>query len=241
MKKAIVFDLYGTLVDIHTDETSQEFWSKFKAHLLSEGVIIDNLQARYHALVEKELKTIQHEFPDIEILKVFKALYLEGHQTPSKKQIEHTAHVFRHLSMKHLALYPGAISLLKTLKTAGLKVILLSNAQQAFTNHELNVLELRPYFDHIYLSSDYEMCKPNPLYFKSMLSDLDLKASDCIYIGNDHIADVGGAKSVGMEVIYLHTNCSQEHLPDFDCMLKVIPGDLCLVEKFLKDNVFGKS
>ena len=47
-------------------------------------------------------------------------------------------------------------------KRKGCRIYLLSNAQAAFTNAEIDLMALRPYFDAIYLSSDAGICKPQP-------------------------------------------------------------------------------
>jgi putative hydrolase of the HAD superfamily len=40
MYKNIIFDLYGTLVDIHTDEQNPKFWQKFAGLLKEDGLFL---------------------------------------------------------------------------------------------------------------------------------------------------------------------------------------------------------
>ena len=81
-----VFDLYGTLVDIHTDESSQEIWDKLALFYGYYGACYsaEELKKRYGTLVkgkEADLKVslendphYAHESsPEIEITDVFQS------------------------------------------------------------------------------------------------------------------------------------------------------------------------
>ena len=61
--------------------------------------------------------------------------------------------------------YDGVIELLDLLKKKNKKIYLLSNAQRIFTLYEMNILGIHKYFDGIYFSSDYNVCKPDNLTF----------------------------------------------------------------------------
>ena len=219
MKKAIVFDLYGTLLDIHTDEQQDLLWDKM-AYLYSlQGAhyAADELREAYGkhvaVLLEKQqLKGV--DFPDIDLLKVFKNLYKVKHVKASKSILVETAKFFRVLSLDYIKPYPGTIELLEYLKASPFKVILLSNAQESFTMDELKVTGIKHYFDAIYLSSHYKVSKPSPDFFNIMLDKSHLLPEECLFIGNDHTTDIEGATRVGMESLYVHTNCSQSEVPE---------------------------
>ena len=84
-----VFDLYGTLVDIHTEEDFPKLWEKLALFFGYYGAIYEpkELQKRYAALVsdcERALKKTLEEdrhytheaSPEIEIGEVFEKLYI---------------------------------------------------------------------------------------------------------------------------------------------------------------------
>ena len=84
-----VFDLYGTLVDIHTEEDFPNLWEKLALFFGYYGAIYEpkELQKRYAALVsdcERALKKTLEEdrhytheaSPEIEIGEVFEKLYI---------------------------------------------------------------------------------------------------------------------------------------------------------------------
>ena len=50
----------------------------------------------------------------------------------------------------------------------------------------------------VVISADIGYVKPHAKPFESMLSQLDLSPSECVYIGDNWLADVQGAKRMGM-------------------------------------------
>ena len=51
-----IFDLYGTLVDIHTDERKASLWKKIAVYFSAQGAAYTpkELKARYAALIQEE-------------------------------------------------------------------------------------------------------------------------------------------------------------------------------------------
>lgn len=226
MKKAIVFDLYGTLIDIHTDEDNDLFWQQMTLYYGYFGAHYENLRQKYAEAVEVFIEKEIAEYPDIELLDVFNKLFLDKGIIVDRTTLLETATMFRLLSTDYVQLYPHAEDLLKLLNESDLKVILLSNAQSSFTLSEMKYTGIEHYFDKVYLSSDYRISKPDKKFYEIMLEKEHLTAEECVYIGNDHTTDIKGANSVGMDSIYLNTNCSSDINEPFECLHKIIPGDL---------------
>lgn len=237
MYKAIVFDLYGTLIDLHTDETRPHMWQTLSLFFSYSGAKYhaEELSRRYFERVKEKLDSATHtQYPDVDILDVFRDLYLYKKVTPSDAVVVETAKLFRVLSIDYIKSYPHMHQLLDLIKQKGYRVILLSNAQRAFTLYEMDLMGITPYFDRVFLSSDAGMCKPEPQFFMKMLEDQNLKATECLFIGNDHLTDIAGASSVGMDSLYLHTNCSQAEVPDLNCKGVFNPGHLKDVMHYLE-------
>ena len=219
-----VFDLYGTLVDIHTEEDFPKLWEKLALFFGYYGAIYEpkELQKRYAALVsdcERALKKTLEEdrhytheaSPEIEIGEVFEKLYQEKGIVADKTLAIHTGQFFRALSTDYVRLYPGTQQMLASLKKMDKKVYLLSNAQRIFTAYEMNVLGITKYFDDILISSDYHTKKPDKRFFHILLERHKLDVSHSLYIGNASRCDVGGAKGVGMPVFYVNSNISPKN------------------------------
>ena len=219
MIENFIFDLYGTLVDIRTDETVPSLWRRMALLLSLQGASYDPkaLQRAYHAAVEEQIERCAAMRPAIlrdhiepDILQAFKSLYAEKGIDPSEDNVRDIALVFRMLSLRHLRLYPGVKTVLEALRARGKGVYLLSNAQAAFTMPELTRLGLTACFDGMILSSDAGVKKPDRAIFDCILSKYGLRPETCLMIGNDLEADMGGAATVGMAGRYIHTALSPE-------------------------------
>lgn len=217
--RAILFDLYGTLADIHTDESRPGFWRAVAAWYTEHGAACDALRLRreYLALCAAETERLRRETPgaavEIDLTRVFRALYEARGFAPGEALCAETARYFRRRSTTHLRAYAGAGELLDALRAAGRTVILLSNAQSCFTRPELARLGLSERFDHIYISSEIGFQKPDPRFFNAPLRDLELDPGDCVMIGNDPVCDAAGAMAVGMDAILIRSALSPKDVP----------------------------
>ena len=223
-----VFDLYGTLVDIHTDENAPRLWEAMAAQYRRSGALYrpDELRDAYFRLV-RELegdpppRRDAHEaHPEIQIEPVFRRLYAEKGVEASGELVRCTGLAFRDHSTEYLRLYEGAAELLRLLRACGCGVWLLSNAQSLFTRRELERLGADSLFDGVYLSSDYGCKKPDPRFFQALLRERGIDPGQAVMIGNDGACDIQGARSVGMSTVYIRSNLSpDEPLPEADYVL----------------------
>ena len=196
--KSVIFDLYGTLMNIHTDEERMSFWEKLSKSLTKyKEYSALELKEEYLKLCEE----FQKEKEEIEILDVFHILY----PTANPNDI---AILFRKYSTDFIHPYFGVKRLLKTLRKEGYKIYLLSNAQASFTRWELNKFNLIPLFDGIFLSSDLGIKKPNMSYYKSLIEKYSIDINNSVMIGNDYNNDILPAKELGLKTIYIESNQS---------------------------------
>lgn len=210
-----IFDLYGTLVDIHTEEEKREVWEKLALFFgyYDARFAPEELQQRYQQLVSERERTagnadVHEAHPEIRIEEVFEALFREKGVLADRTLAIHAGQFFRILSTEYLRLYPGTIPMLSSLREAGKKVYLLSNAQRIFTEYELHMLGIAGYFDDIFISSECGVKKPDPRFFQMLLEKHGLDVSKSIMIGNDLQCDMEGAKGVGLSTFYIHSNIS---------------------------------
>lgn len=222
---SILFDLYGTLVDIHTDQSMSSVWKTLRTYYSAHGADYSSpeLKSAYFRLcaeAEQRLRIAngqdaQDFHPEIDIAEVFRALYSSrGVIDTPDELLAQTALCLRNSSRTHLRLYAGATALLQALRDAGKHVILLSNAQRLFTVPELKFLGIYDMFDHIFISSDYGHKKPDPEFFLLPARELGLDPSDCLMIGNDPVCDVRGALDAGMDAYYIHSGLSPRPCPE---------------------------
>ena len=205
----LVFDLYGTLVDIHTEENDL-VWEKtafFFGFYGAQYTPSELKSAFAEELYRREAKAGQSYecFPDIPVEQVMAALFFAKGVEEADALGLQAAQLFRISSLEYIRVYPGVLEALEVLRKDGYRLWLLSNAQRAFTAYELRLLELEHIFDGIYLSSDYGCRKPDIRFYRALLEDQGLKPECCMMIGNDRFTDIAGAKASGMATLYMHT------------------------------------
>ena len=197
-----IFDLYGTLVNIHTDEENLSLWVEMTQYYDKAPEELRSLYKKYCVEEFEKQKTITgSEHPEIDILRVFENMEPIGTVKP-----EFIAKEFRKYSRDFLELYPDTLDTLKNLKKQGKGLYLLSNAQEVFTMDELDKTGLRSLFDGICISSQLGIKKPDPRFMLHLLNMYQLKIDQCVMIGNDFHADIAIANAVGMKAVHINTD-----------------------------------
>ena len=216
-----IFDLYGTLVDIHTDEERPQLWREMAAYFSAEGVSYapDALHVRFKAIWRNLEKgsplrsSARDTHPEIRAEEVFLMLYAEKGAAANLDRAQKAARYFRERSTDYIRLYDGAADLLDSLRAAGRGVYLLTNAQRAFTVWELEQLDLTRRFDGVLISSDCGVRKPDKRFFDMLLKRYAIPAASAVMIGNDGKCDIEGAKKAGLATIYIRSNISPDEPP----------------------------
>lgn len=222
MYQTYLFDLYGTLVDIRTDEEDIEVWRKFSVFYGYYGADYtpEELKKAYldeeHYLREEakeKLGSFKDSYPEIVLERAFQALFEKKGIQASMELAVHAGQFFRILSLNYIKLYPNIVTMLETLKAKQKKVYLLSNAQQIFTEYEMNYLDIKKYFDGILFSSGTGVMKPDIRFYEKAIEKFAIKKEQAVMIGNDYTCDILGAKAAGLDAFYVHTNISPA-MPD---------------------------
>lgn len=223
--KNYVFDLYGTLVDIHTNEEKASLWKNMSEIYSMMGAVYTagELKRQYKRLAQEELEEtyvwMRREFggrklekEEIEILldNIFAQLFRAKNVKASKEQIWQTGVVFRCLSTQYIHLFEGVPEMLSRLKRAGKKIYLLSNAQRMFTEPEMKMLGIYDSFDGILYSSDAGVKKPSLYFFDALFQKYGLKKEESVMIGNEFKADIRGACGFGIDSMYVFTGQAGE-------------------------------
>ena len=230
MYETCIFDLYGTLVDIRTDENKKELWNRLALFYAFYGADYtpDELHLAYDCLTKEMsagkggIRKDTHEtYPEIKIEEVFRALFQEKGVDADEVLARHAGQFFRILSMEHLKLYDGTEEMLSAIRKRGKKIYLLSNAQQIFTEYEMNALKIIPYFDGIFISSEHGCKKPDTEFFEKLIRTCNIDRKGAVMIGNDGVCDIEGAKKAELATVYIRTEISpKEEFPEADYVLK---------------------
>lgn len=229
MAQHYIFDLYGTLLDIRTDEDADTTWNAFAAWMTAHGMPCRGswlrrvYRERCRALTRAAGGT---QCPEIELTPVFASICRQLDRRASDALIHASGEAFRRCSTRLLTPYPNTLRVLEGLRAAGKNVWLLTNAQRLYTWQELEATGLLPYFDDVLISSDEGCKKPDPAFFRRLLDRHGLDARDCLMVGNDSTADIAGAAAVGMDALYVRTAISPANDPTPACRYVFEDGDI---------------
>lgn len=205
-----LFDLYGTLIDIHTDESPAAFWNDVTA-FLGKGDSGEDVRAAYLRLCADEVERRAATLPKVPkdaIEPELKNVFFRLLHTENEQEAKSFARFFRKRSTEFLRPMPYARETLDALHARGARVYLLSNAQSCFTVDELIETDLLRRLDGVLLSSDAGMKKPYRGFFELLLRTFSIDPSSALMVGNDAAADIAGADAVGLNSAYYHTRTS---------------------------------
>ena len=234
MYKNYIFDLYGTLVDINTNEWKASLWKNMALLYSLSGAPYTAREIRkaYDTYLQEAIALVPAEKfstnPEPQILYVFKKLYTAKGAECSDELAEYTGRFFRMLTIKYVKLYDGVHELFAKIRENGGKIYLLSNAQRIFTEPEIRMLGIYDEFDDVMISSDEGCAKPDVCFYQRLIDKHGLDVKECIMIGNDHITDVKGSYEAGMDSLYLYTNISPK--PEGEILAKYIIMSGSLIE-----------
>ena len=204
MIKAIFFDLYGTLIDIRTDE--QDPWvyailSRYlQYHLVQVGA--EELKEVYFGEIEQQFRKSREVYPEVDVYKIFSIIMNKyGNGWYPKSVIVDTVMLFRSLTIRQFGLFPHLFETLIQLE-GEYKIAIISDAQWVFAEPEMEMLSLDRFFQHKVLSSHYGYKKPDVRLFQTAMKKLRVKPEESLYIGDNLRKDLVGAKKTGMRFIY---------------------------------------
>jgi putative hydrolase of the HAD superfamily len=231
MKKGILFDLYGTLIDILTDEVDPWVYSTLSRYLSYRDIKIapKELKKIYFEDVQSQLKQSNEAYPEVDVYKIFSSMmHRYGSKTYSKSEVVDTAVLFRSLTMRRFEVFQGVYEVLASL-VEKYELALISDAQWVFTEPEMAMLGLTRFFGFWILSSRFGFKKPDGRLFDMAMKKLMIKPEESVYIGDNPPKDLVGAKKVGMKFILFRSEYKpyndfqpDRHFNDYSELLKII-------------------
>jgi putative hydrolase of the HAD superfamily len=225
--KAVLFDIYGTLLVSGTGDISLASLQRdtldmnsilsecgFSPLFESCTELIPELINRFIKERHEELQLLGVDYPEVEIRdiwrKVLRELWEKGSlkEDPGNKSVDLLA--LRHeLSVNPVWPMPGFPEIVRSLKDAGFRIGIVSNAQfytpliiEALTGKKLEEMG----FEAELCAWSYreQRAKPSPEIFTGplmKLSETGIEASEVLYIGNDMRNDVACASAAGCRTV----------------------------------------
>ncbi len=211
--KGILFDFDDTLIDwsgvklgwreIETPRLSQVH-AYINRDLQSFNVGIDQLVDRYmeHTRSAWEAARVTLRAPNMPrlLLTTLMELGVAGEKLIPSEVIK----AYDWGAVPGTVVFPDVPPMLETLVARGIKIGIVTNASQPMRmrDAELTAHQLIDYFPDCRLSAaDVGYLKPHQRIFKSALNLMGTAPDETVFIGDNPIADIGGAQSSGMRAI----------------------------------------
>lgn len=202
-KRAVFFDLYGTLVDIQTDETNPHVFSelsRFLSYYLVKAAP-EELERAYLSSVKEALTRSGELYPEADVFDIFRGIMTKYGRGPYTRQMVIAAcTLFRSLSLLRFGAFEGVYDTLRML-SGDYKLALISDAQWVFSEPELEMLGLRRFFKERIFSSKIGFKKPDIRMFQFAMRKAGVRPEDSIYVGDNPEKDLTGAKRSGMKCV----------------------------------------
>lgn len=197
MKKAVIFDMDGVLVD--------------NSHIHTESFII--FCERHGVPMSADILHPYFGMGNDEIIPT-----VFGREM-SKEEINALAdekeEIYREIFASRIKPLDGLVDLLKELKSQGVKIAVGSSGMKKNVDYVLEKCGITEYFDAISNGDMISKAKPDPEVFVLAAKLLNEKPENCV-VFEDSFAGVKAARAAGMKVIALTTTYTKEEHKDYD-------------------------
>jgi len=209
--KVVLFDIYGTLVDIKTNEHQDDAFDSLSRFLEYRRVFIPGreLKELYFDHINQQIARSRERHPEVDVTRAFGHVLRERGRTTDRYLSMLTTQLYRSLCRERMRLYDETFWTLTEFRKQ-YRLGIVTDAQRVFCKPELRTLRLENFFDALVISSDYGFRKPDPRLFHIALAALDVPASKAAYIGNKYETDLVGAKEAGLAVAGLIRQTEEE-------------------------------
>jgi putative hydrolase of the HAD superfamily len=199
MKKLVLFDLDGTLLD--RDTSIQQFitvqYDRLNSHL--SHISQADYTARFieldcHGHVWKD-KVYQDLVVEFEIISITSQALLDDYETQFQF---------------HCVPFIGLVEMLDTLNQQGYQLGIITNGRGEFQANAISGLGIQAYFDAILISELEQVRKPEVEIFNRAITRLGGTAQNSVFVGDNPQADIMGAKNAHLRTIWKRSPLWQE-------------------------------
>jgi len=183
MKKLIIFDMDGTLVD--SSITLVNAINHVRNNLSLEPMSEDNILGK---LNDHTINSAQY-FYETDSFKADHEIWFGEYYKNNHK--------------RELRLYDGIEELLIELKERGFKLAVATNAYRVSTKQSLIYLDIVNYFDAVVCGDEVPRAKPYPDMLYKILDELNIEANEAIFVG-DGERDEEASKNANIDYIMVH-------------------------------------
>ena len=188
MIKAVFFDLDGTLLD---RDASAEAYARALHAQLAVAATLAAFCARFRELHD-------HGYGDKEAL--FEALVEEFRLSISPEELVADC---RRNAWTECVTFPRTEDLLRQLREEGYALGIVTNGTAESQRAKLRNSGLDQLVDVTVVSGEERVKKPDPAIFLRAAARMGVEATECVFVGDNPVADIGGAHGVGMATAWV--------------------------------------
>lgn len=205
--KAVLFDLDGTLLPMDQDVFVKAYLKGLAGKLAPHGydpeALVGGIWEGTGAMVKNDGAVTNEE----RFWEVFSRRF--GPEERRDEPVFEDFYRNEFQSVRHVCgFHPGAAEVIALLKERGLRRVLATNPlfPAVATHSRIRWAGLEPDdFEWITTYENSRFCKPNPDYYRDILTKTGLSPEECVMVGND-VAEDMVAEKLGMGV-FLLTDC----------------------------------
>lgn len=218
MKKAVLFDLYDTVLKDESFDFVRGVTYVYE-HFLADACSFEEFKAYtdtflplYHQrhVDHSEVHFVKDELP----------LWFSHFGKTMPTDVDDLEYEIMS-AMQRGGILDDVRFVLDELKARGIPAYILSNTifTSSATKRHLAYHGILPYFEEVYASAEFGIRKPSPRFFDAAIADIfcrhpDLTKADLLFVGNDYATDVHGGVATGIDTVWYNVEgaANEDHL-----------------------------
>jgi len=222
--KAIIFDLFGTLITADSDRVAHEALAKALSEMHHNAFSWREHMELYDKFVDHGLSSLDATW------KALLELLSKTGLRPSVGKDE-LSRMHADFHGKYAKLRPDALEALRKAREAVDKLGLLTDGDREIVHTIVENTGIRRFFDAIVTFDDCSARKPDPRLFLTCLRRLDVDPAYAVMIG-DRCVDIEGSIRVGMKAVLLGNaeGCSVKPHAEVSSLLEAVDKALALLD-----------
>lgn len=185
--RAIIFDLYGTLIH------EPHFENCFPALAAAIGVDLNDYRRARQTTVA-DSTTGRLPTTEARARAILAALGLSN----DDRLVATLAEIEQQARWSEVRLYPATIPTLRTIRERGLPIGLVSDCTAVMGRPIPERLGVLPLLDAVALSYEVGHAKPSPAIYRLVTDALGVSPEHCLYVGDGGSDEINGANALGM-------------------------------------------
>ena len=194
--KAVIFDLYGTLIDLYSWEDNERRLAGVASTLSVPAKPFSRLWTETYP------ERVTGVFPDDESYILHLCARLKT--VPSDTSLQAAIEMKNEFTRRLMVPRPGARETLQKLKEAGLGLALLTNCGREVPGY-WGRTSLASVVEVAVFSCEVKVKKPDPAAYFLTCDRLNVQPRDCTFVGDGGNRELEAAQEIGMKAIMIRT------------------------------------